>query len=318
MALPPHPVATLPPLEGTSLIAGRPVQVLGELRPWSPGSPLVTFFAYPAPDSPSPFKFSATLPQVIHTDNGVTLVDDARQGATLSIVEHCLAAVAMAGLRGLVLHVTPLDVAPETGGFETRFELPLLDGSAAAWLAWLHPIRQSPTALSSDAYNALARRLHNTPLVVGDNERSLTVRWRPEGLRVSYQMPGMPHPLLGDQVFVWAADEVSPDEAIAPARTFGFVEDLPAIQARGLARGVSIENTLGLSRTGDHLTSPPRLPLEPLRHKVLDLLGDLMLTGHNPLSLPLDIQAVNAGHGLHVALGQILGEMCTTQDDQHT
>jgi UDP-3-O-[3-hydroxymyristoyl] N-acetylglucosamine deacetylase len=313
MALLSDTAASLPALEGTSLIAGRPVGVCGELGPWSPGDPLVTFLVHPTPDhAHSPVKFSAALSQVVHTDNGVTLVDDARQGFTLSIVEHCLAAVAMAGLRGLVLHVTPLDVPPSPHSPDTRFELPLLDGSAARWLAWLSPLCQSVPFLESPQFDRLASQLTNAPLTLGEAARSLTVCWRPEGLRVSYQMPSMAHPLLGDQVFAWSHDDTPVEEAIAPARTFGFIEDLPALQARGLARGVSAENTLGLSRLSPDLTSPLRLPLEPLRHKVLDLLGDLMLTGVNPLSLPLNLQVVNGGHGLHVALGKALAAMLDT------
>ena len=98
--------------------------------------------------------------------------------------------------------------------------------------------------------------------------------------------------------------------AIAPARTFGFVRELPALQAQGLAKGVSLDNTLGLTDEGGY-TAELRLPDEPLRHKVLDLIGDLMLCGVPITGIRAHIVARNAGHTSHMAFGKQLAQQMT-------
>jgi len=88
-------------------------------------------------------------------------------------------------------------------------------------------------------------------------------------------------------------------EKIAPARTWGYVDELVTLRQAGLALGVTPDNALGIGRDG--YLSQPRFPDEPARHKVLDLLGDLALLGR-----PLDahVIALGAGHALHVEFAQ--------------
>jgi len=83
---------------------------------------------------------------------------------------------------------------------------------------------------------------------------------------------------------------------VAPARTFGFVSDLASYRSRGLALGSSLENTIGLD--DEKVVNPPlRFPDEFVRHKVLDLLGDLALLGRPVLG---HFRAWRAGHALHL------------------
>ena len=91
---------------------------------------------------------------------------------------------------------------------------------------------------------------------------------------------------------------------IIEARTFGFYKDLKKFQMLGFAQGVTAENTLGL--TDDGYTSNPRSENEPIKHKILDLIGDLYLTGVNPLNLKCQILAKEAGHAVHVKAAKIL------------
>ena len=72
----------------------------------------------------------------------------------------------------------------------------------------------------------------------------------------------------------------------------------------GFARGVNIENTLGLQDEG--YTSPFRSDLEPVKHKILDLIGDFYLTGMNPLNMKCQILVKEAGHAVHIKTAKIL------------
>ena len=104
----------------------------------------------------------------------------------------------------------------------------------------------------------------------------------------------------------WAAYNPKNREEIIEARTFGFYKDLKKFQMLGFAQGVNIENTLGLQDEG--YTSPLRSENEPVKHKILDLIGDFYLTGVNPLNLKCQILAKEAGHAVHVKVAKMLKE----------
>jgi UDP-3-O-[3-hydroxymyristoyl] N-acetylglucosamine deacetylase len=91
---------------------------------------------------------------------------------------------------------------------------------------------------------------------------------------------------------------------IAPARTFGFREQVEQLRAAGLIQGGALDNALVCD--GDHWLNPPlRYPDEPVRHKLLDLLGDLALAG-----LPqAQVFAFRGSHGLHTALAEALASL---------
>ena len=130
---------------------------------------------------------------------------------------------------------------------------------------------------------------------VSDNGRSIRIEPY-DGLKISFTSCNE-HPLLGRQV---AEYEVSPDvfiRDIAPARTIGFMHEVNALKAQGLALGGSLENTLVYDET-THLNTP-RFPDELVRHKILDVLGDMALLGR---PIRGHIIAVQSGHSLNTAL----------------
>jgi UDP-3-O-[3-hydroxymyristoyl] N-acetylglucosamine deacetylase len=88
-------------------------------------------------------------------------------------------------------------------------------------------------------------------------------------------------------------------ESIAPARTFGFVEELEMLHKSGLARGGSLENAIALTPDGMLNTEPLRFEDEFVRHKILDIIGDLALCGMPILG---HVRASRSGHGLHAML----------------
>lgn len=110
-----------------------------------------------------------------------------------------------------------------------------------------------------------------------------------------------PQGAIGRQLYSLELTPAAFVEQIAPARTFGFREQIEQLQAAGLIRGGDLENALVCD--GDHWLNPPlRFPEEPVRHKLLDLLGDLALVG-----LPqAQVFAFRGSHGLHTALAAAL------------
>jgi UDP-3-O-[3-hydroxymyristoyl] N-acetylglucosamine deacetylase len=114
---------------------------------------------------------------------------------------------------------------------------------------------------------------------------------------VSYSI-NFPHPLIGKETFQVELSNGSYLHKIAPARTFGSREDEKTMRNMGLIRGASAENCIVLTRDGLE-NGPLRFPDEFVRHKVLDLVGDLALLGKPILG---KIVADRAGHAMHTAL----------------
>jgi UDP-3-O-[3-hydroxymyristoyl] N-acetylglucosamine deacetylase len=104
----------------------------------------------------------------------------------------------------------------------------------------------------------------------------------------------------------WVNYNSKDKEEIIEARTFGFYKDLKKFQMLGFAQGVTQENTVGLMDEG--FTTTLRSDKEPVKHKLLDLVGDLRLTGVNPLNMKVQILAKEAGHAVHVKVAKILKE----------
>lgn len=202
----------------------------------------------------------------------------ARDGARVETVEHVLAACC-----GLALD----DVAITLDGPEA----PILDGSAHGWVEALREagIVETP--------GQRTRYVVQSAVEVRDGERF--ARLEPaEGLHLDLQIT-FDDPAIGSQRFQGA---ISPDyfaREIAPARTFGDARDLARLQAVGLGLGASLANTLAFA-DGRFLNAEGlRFADEPVRHKALDVLGDLALLGR-PLQGRLS--AERPGHGLTHAL----------------
>lgn len=265
-------------VSGKGLISGLPVEVHVEKAPTGHGIVFYRESGLPIP---------ARLDAVVHTERGVTLAD--ASGHTLSIVEHFLAGAAMAGLSDLKV---TLRGAPE---------LPILDGSAQPWLVAF------TQAFGSQAIPCNIPLAH--PVFYRHDDFTCLYAWPAEDFQITYALD-YPHPDLKNQWARWspARDGV---EQLAPARTFGFVRELPLLLEKGLAKGVGLENTVGIEDDGTY-TDALRLPEEAIRHKMLDLIGDLTLMGLNPLRLKAHITAINAGHSSHTQFAHRLLSAITT------
>ncbi|MBM4439096.1 MAG: UDP-3-O-[3-hydroxymyristoyl] N-acetylglucosamine deacetylase [Candidatus Rokubacteria bacterium] len=251
-------------LDGIGLHSGKPVRLT--LSPAAADTGIV----FRTPDGGS---VSATPENVIDSHYATTL---GRGAVRVQTVEHLLAAAAALGIDNL-------DVGLDGS------EIPAVDGSAKPFVAAM---------LSAGRTRQSARRRPITipcPLRVGGDGRWLVIV-PSDRLRISYTLD-VDHPAIGTQALAWTATERSFIEEFAPARTYGFLKDLGAIRKRGLARGVSLDNTIGVDERG--VLNGLRFRDEFVRHKVLDLVGDLSLLGRPILG---HVIARNAGHALNYEL----------------
>jgi UDP-3-O-[3-hydroxymyristoyl] N-acetylglucosamine deacetylase len=198
------------------------------------------------------------------------------RGAEARTVEHLMAAVGGLGVTNVFVDLSAAEV-------------PILDGSSLPFVELLR--RAGIVDQNATLPELRVRRV----LRVGDHERWIEMRPAPE-LRVDYRV-SYDAPAVGRQRFVGAVTPQKFASAIAPARTFGFLEEVPSLRRKGLGLGGSLENCVVVDR--DRILSGElRFPDEFVRHKVLDLIGDLAL-----LEYPIraEVVAHRAGHALHVA-----------------
>ena len=259
-------------VSGIGVITGKIVEV--SISPAEPGHGIVFYI-----DGKSPIP--AHLASVAHLDRGVTLAN--REGKTLSIVEHFLCAAALAGLSDLKVSVSG---APE---------MPILDGSAQDWLKLFARHFEVQRPKPSLALRGAVFYRHSDDIVL--------YALPDTHFKLSYSVD-FDHPDLNGRWVRWDSQLDNP-ALISTACTFGYVSELPALQLRGLALGANLENSLGLIEAGGY-SRALRHDDEPIYHKALDLIGDLSLSGINPLSLKAHVFAINAGHGSHVPFAKRL------------
>jgi UDP-3-O-[3-hydroxymyristoyl] N-acetylglucosamine deacetylase len=242
------------------------------LYPARPGTGIV-FARMDLPDAPEvPARRAALASTRLATTLG-------RGPATVGTVEHLLAAITALGIDNLRVEVD----GPE---------IPVMDGSAAPFVALL---REAGVFDQSVARRELRIR---RPISVRDGDRLIRVSPAPR-LTVSYFVE-YPHPAIGKQrIDAWVLDGASFEREIASARTFGFSHEVEALWRGGLARGGNLDNTVVLD---EHRVLNPgglRFADEFVRHKVLDLIGDLALLG---MPLVAHVEVERGGHALHQQL----------------
>ncbi len=177
---------------------------------------------------------------------------------SVSTVEHCLSTLAALRIDNLLIELD----GPE---------IPIGDGSAKVFLDAI----LKAGVVEQDEPRKYA--YISQPIYYGDDEKHAYVLPY-NGLRVSCTIE-FAHPKIGRQSLDVDINEHTFSREISRARTFGFLKDVEAMRARGLARGGSLENAIVLD--SDEILNPEglRYPDEFVRHKVLDALGDLVTLG---------------------------------------
>ena len=220
------------------------------------------------------FEVEASSRNVARVSYATSLM---KKGVLISTTEHLLSALIGAGIDNAILELDNL-------------ELPILDGSARPFVdailkAGIRKQRRPRT------YLRICREFE-----LREGDKFIAV-YPADSYSVSYTI-NFPHPLIGRETFCVDLSDGNYRTEIASARTFGFLHEADAMRQQGLIRGAAPENCIVL--TPDGLMNPPlRFKDEFVRHKVLDLIGDLALVGKQILG---NVVADRAGHAMHTAL----------------
>src|SRR5438067_2874157 len=221
------------------------------------------------------FEIPATVESVAHCSYATTLM---RTGVMLSTVEHLLAALRGCGIDNAYIEVDNLEV-------------PIMDGSAEAFAEMIEG--------AGVVEQSLARRVLMVRETVSVEAGNRHIKIEPAE---SYEIDctiDFPHPLIGRQHRSVVLDNGSFARDIASARTFGFIDEVEALRRANLIRGGSLDNAIVLTKHGMLNETGLRFSDEFVRHKILDIIGDLALLGMTILGR---VKAERSGHLLHAAL----------------
>jgi UDP-3-O-[3-hydroxymyristoyl] N-acetylglucosamine deacetylase len=238
------------------------------------------------------FEIEALRAHVAKVSYATTLM---KKGVMISTVEHILSTLYGLGIDNLYLHINSMEV-------------PILDGSCGHFVEAI----QKAGIVEQEAlrkYIAIEK-----PIEVRQDDKVAGVY--PDRIPRATYIIDFEHDAIGYQKIETELTPESYCREIAPARTFGFLSDIEYLKSLGLIRGGSLENAVVLDPSGivnNHL----RFPDEFVRHKLLDLLGDISLVGHPIIG---HLYAERAGHAIHAALAARIARLqshyriCTAEE----
>ena len=218
-----------------------------------------------------PAVIANVRPTLLSTTVGV-------DGVQVQTIEHLLAAASGLGIDNLYVEVD----APE---------LPAMDGSATPFVELL----LEAGIAAQGRYRSYVKIVRSIEVAEGDKVISI----RPAATASVTYAIDYDHPLIRSQAYTYDGSSDSFIRDIAPARTFGFLREVEELWEAGLGLGGSLHNTLILSDEGLLNEGGLRYRDEFVRHKVLDLVGDMTLLG---MPVVGEILAVRSGHALHARL----------------
>jgi len=224
------------------------------------------------------------VPATVHHLAGIQLATGlARNEVSVETVEHLLAALVSAGIDNVVVELN-------------HKEVPIMDGSSAPFLYLLQEAGVKKLSPARKFLKILK------PVQVATGDKRIAV-YPSDHFKVSYTI-SFDHPMLRHQSRTERITEQTFADHIAGARTFGFLKEVEWLRQNGLALGGSLENAIVIGDTG--VLNALRFDDEFVRHKILDVVGDLALIGYPMVG---HVVAHRAGHALHTALAaEILKE----------
>src|SRR3982750_4046022 len=200
-----------------------------------------------------------------------------REAVSVETVEHLLAALTALGIDNVIVELN----SPE---------VPIMDGSAAPFV---YLILNEAGVKKLTARKKYLKVLRPISLSQGDKPIAL---YPSDHFKVTYSI-SFDHPLIRHQSRTMKITDETFVEEIAPARTFGFLKEVEMLRQKGLALGGSLDNAIVLGETGV-LNNALRFEVGFVRHKILDVIGDLTLVGHPVIG---HLVAHRGGHALHTA-----------------
>ncbi len=254
---------------GVGLHSGQPVTVT--LRPAPPDTGVI----FVNRNGHAGASLAASIKHLVPTELCTAISGN---GFQVKTIEHVLAALA-----GLNIDNVYVDI--DAG------EAPVMDGSSAPFVRLI----QSAGLMSQNKRQPYLKMTR--PLEVSDGSRR--IRIEPSSTpRITYSIQ-YDHPLIQTQTYAYEHSAHAFESEIAGARTFGFLQEVEALWARGLGRGGNLDNTVVLSNDGIVNESGLRFVDEFVRHKVLDLIGDFSLLGVPFIG---HLIADRSGHAMHTKL----------------
>lgn len=181
-------------------------------------------------------------------------------------------------------------------------EIPILDGSGLPWVEHI-------LAAGIEDLAANRRYLRLSETVALRDAGSWLVAVPADNFSITC-VTHFDHPLLGTTVGAFGDDPEQYASQIAPSRTFGFIHEVEALQKAGLVQGGSLDNALVIYE--DRFSTPLRVPDEWMRHKALDLVGDLSLAG-GPVRAA--ITAILPGHRINANFAALIAAKGQWFDD---
>ena len=221
------------------------------------------------------FEIPASVEYISHCSYATTLM---RRGVVLSTCEHLLSA-----LRGCGVDNCFIDI--------DNIEIPIMDGSSEGFVELI----EKAGIVEQASPKRLLRILKKVELEQGDRKMSI----EPSDRFEIECLIDFAHPFINQQAFSFIFENGNFAKQIASARTFGFTHEIDALRKANLALGGSLDNAIVLTPDGMLNETPLRFDDEFVRHKILDIIGDLALLG---MPVQGKITAQKSGHAVHAAL----------------
>ena len=220
---------------------------------------------------------------VVATDRCTTLGRKFKGGKiVVKTVEHLMASIWYMGIDNLVIEIK-------------GDEIPIMDGSARPFIETLKKVGVMNLNISKNIFQP------QKTIKVKETEKNFLVLLPYDGYKISFILD-YDNQVIGTQFYDYEAGSGSFFSEVAQARTFGFKKNIEKLHEQGLALGGSLENVLLLDEQSP--VNEPRFTNEPVKHKVLDLIGDMALNGF----IQGHIIAIRSGHSLNVQLAKKIKE----------
>lgn len=258
------------PIETTGVGLHTGVEVTLALRP----APANTGYIFVRTDLDN-FEIPASVEFISHCSYATTLM---RRGVVLSTCEHLLSALRGSGVDNCFIDLD-------------NIEIPILDGSSEDWVDLIASVGLKKLAAPRRTLKVLKK-----------------VDFEEDGRRMSIEpserfeiecVIDFKHPFINRQSFHFVMENGSFGKQIAAARTFGFTHEIEMLRKANLALGGSLDNAIVLTPDGMLNETPLRYTDEFVRHKILDIIGDVALLG---MPVQGKITAEKSGHAVHAAL----------------
>lgn len=269
-------------IKGTALHSGKDAEIRLKAAPVDTG---IVFYRS---DLEQKIEIKAEPGAVVNLVRNTTIGSQEIKEAKVSTVEHLMAAIWGSGIDNLEIEVS----GPE---------IPVIDGSAYPYYQQLLENGLQEQEQKRRVFKVEA------PIYARQDDSYITILPY-DGFKISYTLDYQ-HPVIGSSYFEFDADKIDFAEEIAKARTFGFAAEVEKLHEQGLALGGSLENAVLIEET--KTVNPLRFENEFVRHKILDVIGDMFLNGR----IRGHIIAVKSGHRLHVKLAEKIREKMLEEEN---